>query len=104
MIVVTHNCGQALRVSCMVYDDNICWKCHQTVNLTVLQYMLVMHNMCHFWSIEKQSVASNAEIKRWIQQKAILINGKPRGLNDLVDCRVESLVLFPKSNNRKIVI
>lgn len=46
------------------------------------------------------SAASRSEIKRWIQNKAVLFNHEPAGWDEMIDYPIFSLVLFPKSKHR----
>ncbi len=43
---------------------------------------------------------SNAEIKRWLKKKSILINGKTPDVNDEIEFPIWELVFFHKSKNR----
>jgi len=47
--------------------------------------------------------ASNSEIKRWLQNKAVVINGERPNWNDEVEFPVWELVLFPKGNRRTTI-
>lgn len=59
-----------------------------------------------FWSVENpKKPASNSEIRRWMNNGAVHINGKEAKPDDWVDMdELESLVLFPKSNKRRNTI
>jgi 16S rRNA U516 pseudouridylate synthase RsuA-like enzyme len=53
------------------------------------------------WSREgKGGFASKSEKKRWLQNGAVLVNGKLAKLNDFIEFPVHSIVLFPKSKGR----
>jgi tyrosyl-tRNA synthetase len=47
---------------------------------------------------------SNGELRRHIQQGAVLVNGERIDPNEPIDFPVFSLVFFPKSNNRKTTL
>lgn len=66
---------------------------------TALSTLLSLHEVCHFQTKEGRKVgrASNSEIRRWIQNKAVLFNGESVELNEEIDFPVFSLVLFPKN-------
>ncbi len=46
------------------------------------------------------SQASNSEIRRWIEQGAVLFNHERMKPDEPIDFRIYSLVLFPKSAKR----
>lgn len=77
--------------------------------VTALEFMLRVHragspnNTGGFWSRELPAVASNSEIKRWLENSAVRFNGKPLKPNDLLDFPLFSVVLFPKSNRITIL-
>lgn len=58
-----------------------------------------LHDVCQFQSREgkKYDLASSSELKRWFQQKCVIINGQPYAWDQILDSEVKSLVLFPKS-------
>lgn len=58
-----------------------------------------LHSACKFQSREGRKVgtASNSELKRWLQNKAVVINGEPLDWNEEMDFPVISVVLFPRS-------
>lgn len=58
-----------------------------------------LHETCHFQTREGKKVgrASTSELKRWIQNKAVLINGEPVEWSEELDYPILSLVLFPKN-------
>lgn len=58
-----------------------------------------LHKACHFQTKEGKKVgrASNSELKRWIQNKALLVNGETVEWNEPLDFPIISVVLFPKS-------
>ena len=49
---------------------------------------------------ETPKKASNSEVRRWLQNKAVLMNGVRPSLNDEVEFPVTELVFFPKGKRR----
>jgi hypothetical protein len=47
---------------------------------------------------------STSEMKRWLDQKAVLINGMRPSSKDVVQFPITQLVFFPKSGRRTTVI
>lgn len=47
---------------------------------------------------------SNGELKRWMLNKAVLINGVTVAPGDEISFPVEQLVFFPKSANRRTTV
>lgn len=47
------------------------------------------------------NVPSKSEIKRWLNQSSILINGKKPKAEEDVEFPITELVFFPKSKTRK---
>lgn len=64
--------------------------------LTGWEFMRSLHKTCCFQSRERVGLASNSELKRWLQDKAVLVNGEPLGWDEDMDFPIFSLVLFPK--------
>jgi hypothetical protein len=51
------------------------------------------------------TLASNGEVRRWMLNGAVLLNGVPLHPNEEVEpCRVTSLVLFPRSEKRRTTL
>ena len=57
-----------------------------------------LHQVCIFTSREKPGtgVATNSELKRWINNKALIINGETVTWDEPIDFPIISVVLFPK--------
>lgn len=95
--------------------------------MTALEFLVQWHKRFPFHSVEKPHIlASNSEIRRWFNNKAVLINGEQAKWDDdmeqyefeeiILDCKLEgdklvckksiksfmceSLVLFPKGERR----
>ena len=47
-------------------------------------------------SRERTGKASNSELKRWLMNKAVIVDGKPVIWNNEVSLPIASFVLFPK--------
>ena len=67
--------------------------------MTSIQFLTNLHQVCSFQTREGKKVgkASTSELRRWIQNKALLINGEPVEINEEIDFPVFSVVLFPKN-------
>ena len=65
--------------------------------MTAWDFLKDLHTTCSFQSREKRvGVATNSELKRWIQNKALEINGEKVMYNEELDFPIFSVVLFPK--------
>ena len=71
---------------------------------TALQVILDLHSICKFMSIERKEVATNGEIRRWFDQKAIEVNFEPIGFKDEWPPVIKSIVMFPKSKKRRCTL
>lgn len=67
--------------------------------MTTLQLLISLHEVCCFQTREgkKAGKASNSELRRWIQNKAVLFNSETVELHEEIDFPIFSLVLFPKN-------
>ena len=76
--------------------------------MIALNYILRIHNYGGggFWSIESpKKPASNSEIRRWMNNGVIHINGVAVKPSDFIDLEtLESVILFPKNPKRKITL
>ena len=61
---------------------------------------------CGFHSKEgdKAAKVSNSELKRWLMNSAVIINGEQVKWDELIDFPVFSIVLFPKSDKHRTTI
>lgn len=66
--------------------------------------MRSLHELCHFHSTERCGEASNGELKRWIQNGAVVMNGEKKKWDEEVNFPVNSLVIFPKGKRRTTLI
>lgn len=77
---------------------------YRVVRNTALQYILSLRPALPM-SIETPcTVASNSEVRRWLQNKAVLINGEPFEPTEEMPPIIYSLVFFPKSLKRKTTL
>lgn len=73
---------------------------------TVLQYILRIHSLCQFLSKDRPGTgkASNSEIRRWIEQGAVLLNTERCLPQEALDFPVFSVVFFPKSDKQRTTL
>lgn len=66
--------------------------------MTAWEFLRNLHSGCCFQTKEGKKVgkASASELKRWIQNNALIINGEPVYWNEEMDFKMHSVVLFPK--------
>lgn len=62
------------------------------------QYLIELNSVCQFHSKERSGKVSNSELKRWLVNKSVLLNGRRINFDETVDFPVEQLILFPKKN------
>lgn len=48
--------------------------------------------------------ASNSEIRRWLDQQSVIINGKKPKAKDIVEFPITQLIFFPKSPKRRTTV
>jgi tyrosyl-tRNA synthetase len=76
-------------------------------SMTALQYMIMLNDMVGgFWSTgQKGTKASKSELRRWLEQSSVAINGKKiQNPQEMLTFPIQSLVLFPKSETKRITI
>ena len=68
--------------------------------MNALAFLIDLHAVCHFQTKEGKKVgrASNSELRRWLQNGAVWVNGETVQWNEEIDFPIFSLVLFPKSS------
>lgn len=76
-----------------------------TQHKSAWHFMLELHSACSFTTRESRRTAkgiraSSSEIKRWIEQGAVLFNGERVTPTELIDFPIISIVLFPKGASR----
>jgi len=60
------------------------------------EFLMDLNTVCHFMSRERTGKASNSELKRWIKNQALVVNGERVKWDELIDFPIISVVLFPK--------
>jgi hypothetical protein len=50
------------------------------------------------------NIASSSEKKRWLENGAVIINGKKPRPDDIIDLMIEELILLPNSPRRCTMI
>lgn len=71
--------------------------------LTGWEWLRNMHRVCHFQTMEGKKVgdASMSELKRWLLNGVVRINGQGLQWDEPVDFPIFSCVLFPKNSERR---
>lgn len=61
-------------------------------------FLRELHKICHFQTREGKLTgdASASELKRWLQNGAVIVNGDKIDWNEEMDFPIFSFVLFPK--------
>lgn len=72
-------------------------------NCTALEFMMRVHKSGTsenngFWSRELNNIASNSEIRRWLDNSAVRFNGKPMKPKEMLDFPLHSVIIFPKGD------
>lgn len=60
------------------------------------EFLMDINKVCFFMSRERTGNASNSELKRWIKNQALKINGESVKWDEKIDFPIISVVLFPK--------
>lgn len=63
-----------------------------------------LHHGFHSKEGDKLAKASNSELKRWLINSSVIINGEVVKWDELIDFPIFSIVLFPKSEKQRITI
>lgn len=72
-----------------------------------LDWLKQLHQVCSFQTKEGTLVgpASNSELKRWIVNGVVEVNGRRLKLSDAIDINsITSVILFPNNKKAKITI
>ena len=67
--------------------------------MTLFEFIKMLHAFCHFQTREgkKHFEASNSELRRWITNKAVIVNSRAiTDPNMPMDFEIQSFILFPK--------
>lgn len=67
------------------------------VKMTALEFLISMRPALPMSVENPCKQASNSEIRRWLDQSSVIINGVKPKSKDVVNFPVTSLVFFPKS-------
>ena len=60
------------------------------------QFLMDLNKVCFFMSRERKGKASNSELKRWLKNKAVIVNGESVKWDEPMDFVIHSFVIFPK--------
>ncbi len=86
------------------FDSRLDWRKQPEENnpTKVFEWLNQVHSWFNFTTVEgdKVSRASNAELKRWCQNKTVLLNGVAVGPFDEMPEYVTSIVFHPKGKRR----
>ena len=69
--------------------------------MTAHQYLRSLPHVPMTMLGNKPVIASNSERRRWLMNKAVIINGQTPGPDDEIITPIWELVFFPKSEKRK---
>ncbi len=61
------------------------------------QFLIELNKVCYFMSKERTGRASNSELKRWLKNRAVIVNGESIKWDEPMDFAIHSFVLFPKN-------
>jgi hypothetical protein len=63
------------------------------------EFLRNLNEVCHFQTREGKRVGkvSNSELKRWLMNKAVIVNGEAVAWDEKVDFPIISVVIFPKN-------
>jgi len=69
-------------------------------------FLKLSKHHCHFQTTEGKGagVASNSELRRWIENKVVLVNHFPLEIDEPMDFQIFSVVLFPNNSKRKCTL
>lgn len=74
-------------------------------NEVMKAFQVIQHIGVIPMSIERPcTVASGSEVRRWLKNKAVLINGQTPGPEDEVSFPINQLIFFPKSKRKTTVL
>lgn len=72
---------------------------------TALDLLVELDSLCHFMSREKPGTrASKSELRRWFNNKAVLINGQLPAWDTPLDCDIIEMILFPKNDRNRCTL
>lgn len=67
--------------------------------MNAFQYLRGLHEVCQFQTREgaRIGLASNSELRRWLQNGAVVINHEKVKVDEEIDFPIFSVYLFPKN-------
>lgn len=65
--------------------------------MTAWELLRELNTTCHFMSRERSGKATNSELKRWLQNQAVQINGERPKFDQEITFPITELFLFPKN-------
>lgn len=74
--------------------------------MNCFEYLLSLHEVCCFQTIEGQKYgpASKSELRRWLKNSVLHLNGKAVKDTDELPVPIHSVVLFPKNRNKRCTL
>lgn len=74
--------------------------------VNALSFLRSLHSVCHFQTLEGKKVgdASSSELKRMLQNNALLINGESVKWDEELDFPIISVVMFPKNERKRCTL
>lgn len=66
--------------------------------MNAFEYLKTLHEVCQFQTREgaKIGLASNSELRRWLRNGVLVMNGRKVGEQDALPYPITSVYLFPK--------
>jgi hypothetical protein len=71
-------------------------------NCTALALALRLAKGC--WNPAEKKPASGSAVRRWLQEGSLVIDGERISPDEMLDYPIWSVVLFPKSNERRVTL
>jgi hypothetical protein len=70
------------------------------------KWLLDLHSVCHFQTNEgkKVGMASNSELKRWLQNSVVWVNGEVLKWDEEMNFPIHSVVLYPKNEQKRTTL
>ena len=74
--------------------------------MNCFEYLLSLNEVCHFQTIEGQKYGpcSKSELRRWLKNSVLHINGKAVKDTDPLPRPIYEVVLFPKNRNKRCIL
>ena len=66
--------------------------------MTAWDFLKELNKVCYFMSREKTGKATKSELKRWLQNKAVSINGERVRFDQEIAFPITEMFLFPKKD------